>query len=185
MIGRVTLPWMLTALTFMLVAACLGAIVVSVRKAPAVALAVFGCLAVGVGAFAVSSARGPRGVPQDVAVWASVGLFAMGAVGLLVTRGRPPSRGLRRAAVAVAATAPAAGALLGASLAAACPLYGTGRTYCHHSFDMLGGWVAGVGGLFMIDLFAIATVLAVSAAQARSADEEGAGSATASGPPGR
>lgn len=175
---------MLAALTLMLIGACLGGIVVSLRRAPAVALALLGGMAGGVAAFAISSARGPRGVPQDVAVWASVGLVALGTTGLAVARGRPPADALRRAALAVAATAPAAAALLGALLVAACPLYVTGRTYCHHSFDMLGGWVAGVAILFLLDLLAVALLLAVSAGQARRAEER-VSPTGASGPPGR
>lgn len=177
------MPLLLT-LALVLVSACVSGCLLLLRHAPAGSLALFGCMAGGFAAFAVSSSDGPRGVPQDTAVWATASLMGVGLVGLVVTRGRAPSRALRHTAIAVLAVAPAAAALFHGLLVLACPLYVTGRTYCHYDFDMLGGWSAGVAILFLLDLLALAVIVGISARQAHSR-EATASPATASAQPGR
>lgn len=101
-------------------------------------------------------------VPADVASWATVGLVALGLIGLLV----PPGgslRFLRRAAGAVFVATPFATAILAAALVQACPLYETYQGYCSYSGqDVLGGWVSEVVFFFVVDAAFLAVLLLVS-----------------------
>jgi hypothetical protein len=138
------------------------------RCAPAVSIALSGAVVAGTVAFFVSAAHDRHGVPQDVAVWASFGLCAAGAMGLVFTRGRPPSSFLWRTTLACLAVAPFGAALLFLSVTRACPLYVTrGAGYCFYDFDMLGAWASGVTFLFVGDMIAVTALLLVSGVQAR------------------
>lgn len=113
--------------------------------------------------FHLSSRHDPKGVPADVAVWATCGLVALGLIGLLVTP-RGPARFLRRAAAGVILIAPFATASLAAVLVQACPLYVTDHAgFCFHEIDVLGGWITQVVFLFILDAAALAVLLLVSA----------------------
>jgi hypothetical protein len=158
---------MLLGIAIVVVAASLAGALLLVSRAPAVSLALVGAVAGGLCGLYFSSSHGPKGVPADVAVWATCGLVALGLIGLLVTP-RGPARFLRRAAVGVVLTAPLAAASLAAALLYACPLYVTDHAgFCFHEFDVLGGWVSGVVVLFVLDAAALTVLLLVSAKEVR------------------
>ena len=147
------------------------------RRAPAVSIALFGSVLGAVAGFFVGNADGPAEVPAYTAVGASVGLFIGGAVGLLTTRAKPPSKLLARAAVVALVVAPFAGAALTALLQVACPLYVTGKRagMCtYQGVDLLGGWVSGVIVAFIADALFVAIVFGFSAVQARHAEDRSA-----------
>jgi uncharacterized membrane protein YjfL (UPF0719 family) len=158
----------LFAIAVGLLAVSLGAAWLCRRHAPAVTLGLVGGALVGLVGFVASSADGPRGVPQEVGVWASLGLAVFGLLGLVFLPGRPPSRPLWWATAAVALAAPLIGVAGGFLMTAACPLYVTrGAGYCHYDIDLLGGWASAVGAMIGGDLLGIAFLLGVSAWQAR------------------
>jgi hypothetical protein len=154
---------MLTGIVLGLVAASLAGGVFFLTRAPAVSLALLGGLGGGFCGFFFSTRHDPKNVPADVAVWATCGLVALGLVGLLL-RPRGPARLLRRAAVGVLAIGPVAAATLAFLLVSACPLYVTRHAgFCYYDIDVLGGWVSKVIVLFILDVFALAVLLSVSA----------------------
>jgi hypothetical protein len=154
---------MLLGIAIVLVAASLAGALLLGARAPAVSLALIGGMAGGLCGFYFGSRHGPKGVPADIAVWATCGLVALGLIGLLVTP-HGPARFLRRAAVGVVLTAPLAAASLAAALLYACPLYVTDHAgFSFHEFDVLGGWIAGVVVLFVLEAAALTVLLLVSA----------------------
>jgi hypothetical protein len=160
--------------------ACVGLGVVFLRRAPAVSLALGGSLLGAAAGFLVGNADGPAEVPAYTAVGASLGLFANGLLGLLITSARAPSRWLHRASLLVLIVATFAAAALTLLLQRACPLYvmGKGAGFCNfQGQDLLGGWVSGVIVAFLVDAVFVAGLLLVSAWQARrsaSLDDRGA-----------
>ena len=158
---------MLLGIAIVVVAASLAGALLLVSRAPAVSLALVGGVAAGLCGFYFSSRHDPKGVPADVAVWATCGLVALGLIGLLVTP-RGAARFLRRAAVGVVLIAPLAAASLAAALLNACPLYVTDHAgFCFHEIDVLGGWISGIVVLFIFDAAVIAVLLLVSAKEVR------------------
>lgn len=154
---------MLLGIAIVLVAASLAGALLLVTRAPAVSLGLVGGVAGGLCGLYFSSRHDPKGVPADVAVWATCGLVALGLIGLLVTP-RGPAGFLRRTAVGVAFIAPLAAASLAAVLVQACPLYVTDHAgFCFHEIDVLGGWISQVVVLFVVDAAVLAVLLLVSA----------------------
>lgn len=154
---------MLLGIALVLVTVSLAGVRLLLSRAPAVSLALVGGVAGGLCGFYFSSRHDPKGVPGDVAVWATCGLVALGLVGLLVTP-RGPVRFLRRAAAEVILIAPLAAASLAIVLVQACPLYVTDHAgFCFHEIDVLGGWISQVVVLFTLDAAALAVLLLVSA----------------------
>jgi hypothetical protein len=144
--------------------------------APAASVALAGLLGDGVAGFVVEAVDGPRDVPVAVAVWATAGLGIGGLVGLIATRGSPPSRPIRRAAFWTLALAPFAGAALTFTLQFACPLYVTGKdsSYCNYGGnDLLGFWISEVVFLFMACAFWLAVLLYAATWQAEWAETAG------------
>ena len=138
------------------------------RHAPAVNFALFGGLAGGLAGFFVSVADGPRGVPTDVTAWASWSLVVSGVVGLLATRGRPPAKFLRRAAVGFLSLGPVVGGSVAVLLVHTCPLYVTRHAgFCYYSVDVLGGWITEVTMFLVFDAVVLAVLSLTSARQAR------------------
>ena len=152
-------------------------------RAPAVGLALVAAIAAGVGAFVVRGdnllhdgfivgrVTGRAGTPAAVAVSASIALIAVAVLGALVVRPVMPRPWLQDAALAVAGLTPVIGAVLALGLVTACPLYVTGRDAGSCSYgeaDVLGGWVSGVVALAVIDGFALAASLGISAMRVRS-----------------
>jgi hypothetical protein len=159
---------LLLLIAVVLAAACLVGALLLVRHAPAVGVALAVAAVAGVVAFFVSAAHDRHGVPQDVGVWASLGLWAGGAIGLVGTRGRPPSRPLRHAAVTSLVLAPFGAALLLLAVQQACPLYVMrGAGYCYYDVDLMGAWAGGVTMLFLMDMAAIVALLLISGTQAK------------------
>jgi len=78
----------LAAIAAALVAACITDAVLARCRAPAVSLGLAAAAVTGVIGFFVSPADGPRGVPQDVVLWASGGLAVFGLLGLIFLPGR-------------------------------------------------------------------------------------------------
>jgi hypothetical protein len=154
---------MLLGTAVVLVAASLAGAKLLVSRAPAVSIALLGGVAGGLSGFYFSSRHDPKGVPADVAIWATCGLVALGLIGLLATP-RGPARLLRRLAAAVVLMAPFATASLAVVLVEACPLYVTDHAgFCFHEIDVLGGWISQVVVLFILDVAALAVLLFVSA----------------------
>jgi len=159
---------MLLGIALVLVAASLAGTLLLVSRAPAVSLALVGGVVGGLCGFYYGSRHDPKGVPADVAVWATCGLVALGLIGLLVTP-RGQARFLRRAAAGVILIAPLAAASLAAVLVQACPLYVTDHAgFCFHEIDVLGGWISQVVVLFILDAAALAILLLVSAKEVNS-----------------
>jgi len=170
--GHVSSPLVHEGLLFtialVLVGSCLVAAQLLRRRAPAVSLALASAVFVGTIAFFVSSAHDRHGVPQDVGVWASVGLCAGGFVGLIVTRPAPSLVPIWRAGVACLALSPFGAALLFLSVVEACPPYVTHRAgFCYYGFDMLGGWATGLTILFAVDVVVVAVLFFISGAVAK------------------
>jgi hypothetical protein len=143
---------------------------ISLRRAPAVSLALFGSLLGAVAGFLVGNADGPAEVPAYTAVGASIGLISNGVIGMLTTSGRPPSGSLRRAALLVLIAVPFAAAALTLLVQLACPLYvsGKGSGFCNYQgIDLMGGWVSGVIVAFLFDAMFVADLLLLSARQAQ------------------
>ena len=137
------------------------------RHVPAVSLALFGSVLGAIGGFLVGNADGPAEVPAYTAVGASVGLFAIGGLGVLATRARPPSEPLRRAAWVMLIAGPLVAGVLAMLLLVACPLYVTGRQtgFCNYQeVDQLGGWVSGVIVAFLFDTWFVVGLPAVGPA---------------------
>jgi hypothetical protein len=159
---------MLLGIAIVLVAASLAGARLLVSRAPAVSLALLGGVVGGLCGFYYSSRHDPKGVPADVALWATCGLVALGLIGLLVTP-RGPAQSLRRAAAGVLLIAPFAAASLAVVLVLACPLYVTDHAgFCFHEIDVLGGWISQVVVLFILDMSALAVLLFVSAKEVHS-----------------
>jgi hypothetical protein len=140
-----------------------------VRRAPSVTVALFGSVFGAVAGFLVGNADGPAEVPAYTAVGASVGLFACGVLGLLVTSAHAPSARLRRGALLVLIAAPFASAALTVLLQSACPLYVTGKRagFCAFQQDVVSGWISGVIVAFVFDALFVAALLLASASQVR------------------
>lgn len=174
MIGDATgSPLGLAAIAAGLVTAGAAGAVGSRRRAPAVTLGLAGGMFAGVIGFLVAGSDGPRNVPQEVGIWASLGLAAFGLLGLLVFAGRPGARPLWRATWIVVLAAPLAAAALRFAVGAVCPLYVTrGAGYCYYDVDLLGGWAAAVTVMLAGDLLGIAFLLGVSALRARHAGRD-------------
>jgi hypothetical protein len=139
-------------------------------RAPALSVALFGSVIAAVVGFFVADANGPAGVPADVVMWASGGLVLGGLLGVLATRARPPVRPFLQAALIVFVAAPSAAIFSNLLLQAACPLYvsGRGSGFCNfEGIDVIGGWIAGVTALVVLDALFICFLLLVSAWQAR------------------
>ena len=155
---------MLLTIAVVFVAAGLAGAAILRSRAPAVGLALLGGVAgVLCGFYFRSRHGGPRGLPADVAIWATCGLVALGLVGLLVTP-RGSARFLRRTAIWVILLAPFAAAVLAAALRRACPLYVSEHAgFCFHEIDVLGGWISGVVLLFVLDAATLVVLLLVSA----------------------
>jgi hypothetical protein len=150
--------------------ACVGLGTVFRRRAPAVTIALGGSLLGAVAGFLYGNADGPAEVPAYTAVGASLGLFALGVLGLLTTSPRATSRSLDRAAALALLVAPFAAGGLTLLLQAACPLYvsGKGTGFCNYQgVDLLGGWVSGVIVAFLVDAAFVVGLLLVSALQVR------------------
>jgi hypothetical protein len=144
------------------------------RRAPAVSLALFGSVLGAIGGFLVGNADGPAEVPAYTAMGASLGLFAIGGLGVLATMARPPSEPLRRAAWVMLIAGPLVAGVLAMLLQVACPLYVTGmRTgFCNYQeVDQLGGWVSGVIVAFLFDTWFVVGLLLLSARQARRSED--------------
>jgi len=155
---------MLALIVVLMLAVMLVGGAVAASRVPAVSIALFAGIAGGFIGYAVSIEHGRRGVPADVAMWASCALLVGGVLGLFVAPARGSRRSLRRAAWIVLGAAPAAAAVLLLLLRDACPLYVTqGSGFCYYDVDVLGGWSSGVAALFVIDLIVIATLLLLSA----------------------
>ena len=179
MIGYATgSPAGLATIAASLVAASVVGAILSRRRAPAVTVGLIGGLLAAVVGFLVAASDGPHGVPQEVGIWASLGLAIFGLLGLVLLPGRPPARVLWRATLIVALLAPFAAAVLRFAVGAACPLYVTrGAGYCFYDVDLLGGWAAAVTVMLAGDLLGIAFLLGVSAWQAREPRPDGVAAA--------
>jgi hypothetical protein len=170
MLSLVVRPSLLVAIfsVWAVTSVAIGAI--SLRRAPAVSLALFGSL-LGAGAgFLVGNADGPAEVPAYTAVGASVGLFSNGVMGMLTTSARPPSGTLRRAALLALVATPFGAGPLTLLFHLACPLYvsGRGSGFCNYQgVDLMGGWLSGVIVAFLFDAVFVAALLLLSARQAR------------------
>jgi hypothetical protein len=140
--------------------------VIAFRRAPAVAMALFGWVLGGVAGLVIGSRTTHHGVPETVALGSSIGLVTFGAPGLALLRPRPPARTLKLAAGWLALAAPFAVAATVFALLFACPMYVRGG-YCHYDVDLLGGWMSSVGFLLAIDAIALVTALLWSTRQAR------------------
>jgi hypothetical protein len=165
---------MLTLLFLIWAAASVAAGALFVRRAPAVTLGLVGSIVGGVAGFLVGNADGPAEVPAYTAVGASVGLVAIGLIGLAVAPGRSPRGYLRHAAVVVLVATPFAAGALTLLLQIACPLYINGKDsgYCNYQGrDLLGGWVSGVIVAFVLDAAFVTGLLLVSAWQASTRHE--------------
>jgi hypothetical protein len=162
---------LLLVIALVVAGGCFTAALLLRSRAPAVSIALSGAVVFGTVTLFVSSAHDRHGVPQDVGVWASVGLWVGGTIGLVVTRGRPPSRSFWLIALTSLILAPFGAALLLLSVQQACPLYVTERAgYCFYDFDLLGGWAAGVAILFIVDVIAIVAILLIAGWQAKRAE---------------
>ena len=166
----------LLILVIVLVVASVVLATVFAAHAPAASVALVGLLGGGAVGFVVEAADGPKDVPVTMAVWASAGLGVGGLLGLIATRGSPPSKPTRRAAFWTLAIAPFAGAALTVSLQFACPLYVTGKesSYCNYAGnDLLGFWVSEVVFLFMACALWLAVLLYAATWQAEWAETAG------------
>jgi hypothetical protein len=169
---RVVSPYihegLLLLIAVVLAIACLVAAFLLIHHAPAVSMGLVGAVIVGIIEFFVSAAHGPRDVPQDVGVWASIGPWIGGAIGVLATHGRPPSATLWHVAVACLVLAPFGAALLVLAIQQACPLYVMrGSGYCFYEVDVLGAWASYVTFLFIVDVLVVVALLLISGKQAR------------------
>ena len=125
-------------------------------------------LVAGLIAFFISSADGPRGVPQDVVAWASVALAVCGLVALFFFPAHGNATSLRRVAVVLVLCAPLLILLSLLSLQHACPLYvGRRSGFCYYQDDVLGGWSAAAAVAIGFDVLIIAVLVGVSARQSR------------------
>lgn len=169
MIGYATgsFAW-LAVIACVLVAASAAGALLARRRAPAVTIGLVGALPAGIAGFFVAGFDGPHGVPQEVGIWASLGLAVFGLLGLALVPAHPPALPLWRATLVVALAAPLAATALRFAVGAACPLYvRRGARYCFYDVDLLGGWAAAVTVMLAGDLLGIAFLLGVSAWQAR------------------
>jgi hypothetical protein len=149
-------------------ASCLGAGLFLLRHAPAVSVALFGAVGAGIYGFFISAAHGPKGVPAETVGWATMGLVAGGLIGLVVTRGKPPSSFLWHTAVGCLIGLPFGALLLFLLIDEACPLYVTrGAGYCFYDFDMLGAWATEVTFFLSLDVLVVIALLLVSGRQAK------------------
>jgi hypothetical protein len=162
-------PLLATIFITWCVIAVLGG-VLAIKRAPAVALALFGWVIGGLAGFVIGRLASEHGVPQAVALGSSIGLAALGLLGLVVTRATPPARTLKLAAAWVALVAPFALAATVFALLFACPLYVQGG-YCDYDIDLLGGWMSGVAVLLVGDAIVLVIALLWSAHQARRSAE--------------
>jgi hypothetical protein len=154
---------MLASIAIGIIGSATACAVAFVRRAPAVSFALLGLVAAGAYGFYVSAGDGPRGVPGDVAVWASCGLGAGGLIGLAFASPRASAASLRRSASWFLALAPLVAAIVAIALRFACPLYVTERArYCYHSVDVLGGWITSVTMLVVLDMLTLAVVCLAS-----------------------
>jgi hypothetical protein len=129
-----------------------------------VSVALFGAVGAGIYGFFISGANGPKGVPAETVGWATMGLVAGGLIGLVVTRGKPPSSFLWHAAVGCLIGLPFGALLLFLLIdQAACPLYvRRGAGYCFHAFDMLGAWATEVTFFLSLNVLVVIALLMCS-----------------------
>jgi hypothetical protein len=85
-------PTLLVTIFVVWAVACIAIGAIFLRRAPAVSLALIGSLFGAVAGFLMGNADGPAEVPAYTAVWASLGLFAFGILGLLTCAPRASSR---------------------------------------------------------------------------------------------
>ncbi len=138
------------------------------RRAPAVSLGLAAAVVVGVTAFFVGSNNGHRGVPQDVALWASGALAFFGLLGLIFLPGRAPAAPLWRATAVTAICVPLVGVAVRFAVTDACPLYvARGSGHCFYDIDLMGGWAAAVAAAIGLDVLGVAFLVGVSVWQAR------------------
>jgi hypothetical protein len=133
------------------------------RAAPAASLALLGGIAGGPVGFLLGASNGPRYAPAAAAVGASVGLVALGILGLIITSSRSDGARRRRSAFCLVSGGLVSALLLAVLLLMACPLYVTHAGYCSYGgVDVLGGWVSGVVVLYVFDLLALAGFILMS-----------------------
>jgi len=158
----------LAAIAAVLTVVCIAGSVLARRRVPAVSIGLAGGLITGLIAFVISSADGRRGVPQDVVVWASIGLVLYGLVALFVLPAPAPAASWRRFGAVIVLCAPLLGLVTVSALQHACPLYvGRGSGFCFYYADVLGGWTAGAAIALSIDLLFVAFLIGVSAVRYR------------------
>lgn len=165
---------MLTVIFLVWAAICLGFGGFLIKQAPAITLGMSGAVLGAMAGFLIANADGPAEVPAYAAVGASIGLAAIGLVGLVVAPARGASRALRRLGLTAILATPFAAATLTLLLQQACPLYVSGARsgYCNFEHvDLMGGWVSGVIVAFVVDALFVAGLLFVSSAQAAGAEE--------------
>lgn len=168
MLVAVARPSLLVPIFIAWAVLCAGVGAASLRRAPAVSLALCGSMLGAAIGFLIGNADGPAEVPAYTAMGASVGLLASGVLGLRFTSARAPSRALRRAALLMLIAAPFAAGALTLLIELACPLYVSGRRagFCtYQGVDVLGGWVSGVVVAFLFDAAFVVGLLLVSARQ--------------------
>jgi hypothetical protein len=99
--------------------------------------------------------------------WVSIGLVGGGVIGLVTTRGKPPSSFLWHVAVGCLVALPFGALMLLLLIQRACPLYVMrGAGYCFYDIDVLSAWAAEVTFLFCLDVIVLALLL-VSGRQAK------------------
>jgi uncharacterized membrane protein len=161
-------PGLLLAIACLLIAFCVVGGLVLLRHAPPVSVALFGAVVLGLFGFFITAADGPRGVPADVAGWVSIGLVGGGVIGLVTTRGKPPSSLLWHVAVRCLVALPFGALLLLLLIQRACPLYVMrGAGYCFYDVDVLGAWAAEVTFFFCADVLLVVVLLLMSGRQAK------------------
>src|SRR6185436_8926203 len=95
------------------------------RVAPAASLGLLGAIPGGVAGFFVGASDGPAFAPAAAIVGATIGLFLLGLVGIVVTDSRAPRSARRRSALAVLIGGILTAGVLPHLLITACPLYVT------------------------------------------------------------
>jgi hypothetical protein len=162
--------WLVGAIAGVLLISCLAGSAYFARRSPAGGLALLGAAAGGVLGYIVNAGPSLRDVPYGVALWASGGLVVGGVIGLLF-RGRGPAESLRSAASWILLLGLVAAGMIAWLLLEACPLYITrGAGVCYYKNDVLGGWVSAVVFLFVLDVIAVAALLALSSLRVAGTD---------------
>ena len=162
-------------LALILVALTVGGALLAWRTAPAITVALLSGLVGAVSTARVTWLDGPEGLPGEVALWFSLGLWVGAILGAAISRrsefGKRP---MARWAASVLLAAPFACVALTLSLQDACPLYVETGICDYMGNDLLGGWITGVVFFFAIDLLVITTPLwfAPGPSSGRAADGE-------------